>query len=79
MNAYWIDKLSEEIMSEVSMQTWSKVDEFYCRKENMGDLSSTQRGILKSMASGRLMPLSEKQSKALYNVFLKDEDHGVIN
>ena len=67
------------VMSEVSMQTWSKIDGFYCRKENMGDLSSAQRGILKSMASGRLMPPSEKQSKVLYSVFLKAEDQGVIN
>ncbi len=65
------------VMSEVSNQTWSKINDYYSRRENMGDLSGAQRGILKSMAFGKLMPPSEKQSKILYNVFLKADEQGI--
>lgn len=58
--------------------TWFKLHEHYNRRENIRELSSTQRNILKSMALQKLMPPSEKQSKILYDIFIKAEKEGIL-
>ncbi len=66
------------VIKEVEFQNWGKMNGFFTRPENIRELSGTQRGILKSMSEGRLMPPSEKQSKILYDIYLKADGLGIL-
>lgn len=67
------------VIKEVEIENWKIINSFYNKPDNIRDLSGTQRGVLKSMADGKLMPPSEKQSKILYEIYLKAEDLGVVS
>lgn len=58
------------------LNIWLKISEYYHRKENIRDLSSMQRDILKKMSQGRISP-SEKQSSILYDIYVKAKEIGL--
>lgn len=66
------------VIEDVKLEDWKVIDSFFSRLDNSRELSETQRGILKSMAIGKLMPPSEKQSKILYEIYLKAKDLGIV-
>lgn len=81
------DKKSKRIERGIEMQMfvvkvendiWNKIYKHYSRKENSRELSCTQKDIAKNMALLKLMPPSEKQSKILYDIYLKAEKEGVL-
>ncbi|GMQ56268.1 AIPR family protein [Vallitalea sediminicola] len=66
------------VVNEVNSNSWNRIYDFYSRQENIRELSGAQRGILKSMSMGKLTPPSEKQSKILYEIYLKAEEQGIL-
>lgn len=66
------------VVKEVDAENWRQMHEYFNRPENLSEITGKHLGILKSMADGRLIPPSEKQSKFLYEIYIKAESMGVI-
>ncbi|MCC3863901.1 AIPR family protein [Terrisporobacter petrolearius] len=62
---------------EIDIEIWKELYSYY--KDNMKDynLSMTKLDILKKMSIGKLAVPSEKQSKILYDLYLRAEEDGV--
>jgi hypothetical protein len=62
---------------KVNSQDWNKLFDYYRNYKSTTQLNSLQLDILEKMASGHISLPSEKQSKILYQIYLKAKKEGL--
>ena len=63
----------------VEPEIWIKLLSHYHKYKDTAIISPKQFSLLEKMTHGLLQPPSERQSKILYEIYIKAEEEGIIN
>jgi hypothetical protein len=64
-------------VAETPHNKWNNLHKYF-ERENYDGLSTTEEGVLKSMAEKKIKVPTERQSKVLYKLYVKANDEGFV-
>nr|WP_255264004.1 AIPR family protein [Peribacillus butanolivorans] len=67
---------AQKFIFETAFEKWISLYAYYCRQENLRDLTITQRDILRKFTNGQLSVPSEKQAEILFEIYNRTKELG---